>query len=371
MSGSVNSHWKVVAPAQPVLRVDLAAHGVEHQRDGLGVPLARALPHAEHVGFGQRAPALGQFERAQPGRQQRRARQALDGDPGGAQLGRHRGHALDADLVVARAEDRDVAFVPAGRHQDLRGVARHVAQQRSHGPGHAHGVFAIEVAQQLDAEADVALLVGRDVLHALAEGGQLLALFEVAADEVLPGLCERGLDHHVVERDGRGQLRGRAVLAQLVGHRVEAVEDLAEAGAELRTDRLQPARDGAVADPADLLHEALEEDRVARLVDLLGRQEVLLLLARGGVDVGGEVVGDGVLAPEEQAVVPYGGLSLEVREVLAPLARVLGEVELGRLPVAALPARVQVLVGDRVRRQRAEGGAGGSRAGHLSPISLG
>ena len=51
---------------------------------------------------------------------------------------------------------------------------------------------------------------------------------------------------------------------------------------------------------------------------------------RRGVDVGGEVVRDGVLAPEEQAVVPQRRLALELGEVLAPLARVLGEVELGR-----------------------------------------
>ena len=167
---------------------------------------------------------------------------------------------------------------------------------------------------------------------------------------MLAGLGERRLDHDVVERDRGGEL-GRAVGAQLVGHRVEAVEDLAKAGRQLRLDRLQAACHRAVADPADLLHEALEEDRVAGLVDLLGGEEVLLLLQRRGVDVGGEVVGDGVLAPEEQAVVPQRGLALELGELLAPLARVLGEVELRRAPVAALPARVEVLVGDRVGRQ--------------------
>ena len=74
----------------------------------------------------------------------------------------------------------------------------------------------------------------------------------------------------------------------------------------------RPLGHGAVADAADLLHEALEEDRVAGLVDLLGGQEVLLLLQRGSVDVGGEVVGDRVLAPEEQAVVPHRRLALEL-----------------------------------------------------------
>ena len=155
----------------------------------------------------------------------------------------------------------------------------------------------------------------------------------------------------MVERHGGSQLGRGAVGAQLVGHRVEAVEDLAEADGELRLDCLQAARHGPVADPADLVHEALEEHRVAGLVDLLGGEEVLLLLQGGGVDVGGEVVGDGVLAPEEQAVVPQRGLTLELGEVLPPLAGVLGEVELGGPPVAALPAGVEVLVGDRVDGQ--------------------
>ena len=84
--------------------------------------------------------------------------------------------------------------------------------------GHADGVFAVQVGQQLHAEADVALLVGGDVLHALAERRQLVALFEVAADEVLARLGERRLDHDVVERHRRGELGGGAVGAQLVGH---------------------------------------------------------------------------------------------------------------------------------------------------------
>src|ERR1019366_3290060 len=120
----------------------------------------------------------------------------------------------------------------------------------------------------------------------------------------------------------------------------ETVEDLAKARCELGLDRGEATGHRAVADPADLLHEALEEDGVARLVDLLGGQEVLLLLAWRGVDVRREVVGDRVLPPEEQAVVPQRRLALELGEVLAPLARILGEVQLGRTPVAALPARI-------------------------------
>src|SRR5205807_983579 len=123
-------------------------------------------------------------------------------------------------------------------------------------------------------------------------------------------------------------------------------------------------------DAADLAHEPLEEHRVADLVDLLGGQEVLLLLQRRRVDVGREVVGHRVLAPEEQGVVEQRGLALELAEVLAPLARVLGEVELGRTPVAALPARVEVVVGDGVGGE--SGGGGGWRdGGHGCSCSAG
>ena len=86
-------------------------------------------------------------------------------------------------------------------------------------------------------------------------------------------------------------------------------------------DGLQAAGDRPVADADDLLHEALEEDRVARLVHLLGGEEVLLLLARGGVDERGEVVGHRVLADEEHRVVPERGAPLVLCERLVPLTR--------------------------------------------------
>ncbi len=211
--------------------------------------------------------------------------------------------------------------------------------------------------------------------HALAERRQLVALLEVAADEVLARLGQRRLDHDVVERHRRaraGPGSGRARSSSAIVSRRSKI--LRKPTRQLRLDRVQAARHRAVADAAHLLHEALEEHRVARLVDLLGGEEVLLLLARRRVDVRGQVVRDRVLAPEEQAVVPQRRLALELREVLAPLARVLGEVQLRRLPVAALPARVQVLVGDRVRRQaghvRGVDGCGGCCARHRSLLSL-
>ena len=74
----------------------------------------------------------------------------------------------------------------------------------------------------------MALLVLGDVLHALAEPGEQVAVLEVAGDEVLAGLGERGLDDDVVERDRLGELGNRAVAPQLVGHALEPVEDLAK-----------------------------------------------------------------------------------------------------------------------------------------------
>ena len=55
---------------------------------------------------------------------------------------------------------------------------------------------------------------------------------------------------------------------------------------------------------------------MAGLIDLLRRQEVLLLLLGRGVDVGGEIVGDRVLAVEEHGVRPQRGLPLDLAELL-------------------------------------------------------
>jgi hypothetical protein len=136
----------------------------------------------------------------------------------------------------------------------------------------------------------MALLVQRYVRHPGAEARKDLALLEVALDEVLARLRERGLDHDVVERDALGELGARAIAAQLVGHLVEPLEHLPEAPGQLRVGGLERAR-VAVAVLHDLAHEAAEEHGVTRLVHLLRGQEVLLLLARRGVDVRRQVVG--------------------------------------------------------------------------------
>ena len=86
--------------------------------------------------------------------------------------------------------------------------------------------LAEALGQHLDAEADVALLVAGDVVHALAEPGHRAGLVEEVLDEVLPGLGEGRLDDHVVEGDGLRELGERAVVAELLAHPVEAVEDV-------------------------------------------------------------------------------------------------------------------------------------------------
>jgi len=57
----------------------------------------------------------------------------------------------------------------------------------------ALGILAHEHREHRDAEADVPLLVERDVAHAGAETRQLVAVDEVALDEMLAGLGERPL----------------------------------------------------------------------------------------------------------------------------------------------------------------------------------
>ena len=164
-----------------------------------------------------------------------------------------------------------------------------------------------------------------------------------------PGWARRALDDQVVERDRLRVLGQRAVLAQFLGHHVEAVEDAAVAPVELGQGGGERLLDRVAADADHLLEEAVEEDRVADLVDLLGGEEVGLLLGRGGGDVGGEGVGDAVLAVEEHRVDPHRRAPLDVAEAV-PAGFVAGEVDVVGAPVALLPALVEVLVGDVVHQ---------------------
>ncbi|HWT24779.1 MAG TPA: hypothetical protein VN213_14840 [Solirubrobacteraceae bacterium] len=202
-------------------------------------------------------------------------------------------------MLDGEAEALGVAPVPAGWHE-LRGAhGQDRAQQLGHRGGHVR-IRRGEVAQQLDAEPDVALLVVGDVPHARAEGGQHPAPREVPLDHLLAGLGERRLDDQVVERHGLRELRRRAVPPQLARVLVEQLEGPQEAPGQLGADGRQPAAHRAVPEAGDLVHEAPEEDGVARLVGLLRGQEVLLLLRRRGVDERRQRVRHRVVAPEEE-----------------------------------------------------------------------
>src|SRR5919201_5657962 len=91
---------------------------------------------------------------------------------------------------------------------------------------------------------------------------------------------------------------------------------------------------------------------MARLVHLLGGEEVLLFLARRGLNERRQVVRNRVLPVQEHRVVPERGAALEVAELLVPLPAVLGEIDLGRAPVALLPAPVEVVVGDPLKHRK-------------------
>ena len=195
----------------------------------------------------------------------------------------------------------------------------------------------------------MALLVAGDVGDPGAEARQRFFGGEEVLDEVLARLGEAALDDQVVEGDRLRVLGQRAVLAEFVGHHVEAVEDPAVAPVELRQGGGEGRLDRVAADPDDLLEEAVEEDRVADLVDLLGGEEVLLLLGRRRGDVGGEGVGDPVLAVEEHRVDPHRRAALDVGEAV-PALLVGGEVDVVGAPVPLLPAVVEVLVGDAVHQ---------------------
>src|SRR4051794_27564826 len=90
-----------------------------------------------------------------------------------------------------------------------------------------------QVRERLDAEPDVALLVARDVAHALEEPGQQSGGLEMALEEMLPRLCEGRLDDHVVEHHAGREPLGRGVELELAGELLEPPEHPPEAPREL------------------------------------------------------------------------------------------------------------------------------------------
>ena len=319
----------------------------------------RAVALAEEAGAQQRERLLA----ARPRRDVHRKREVRDLIERQADRAQPRlvgARALLEEVLHREAEALGVERLPARRDRHAQRPRQDLADDVDDRVLRLDGSGFVEVGEQPHAERDVALLVERDVADALAEAGHEVERLERRLDDVLAGLRERPLDDDVVERHRLGELARRMVAAQLGGHRVEAAKELAMTPRELRQRGAQAARQGAVADARDLVHEAVKEDRMARLVDLLRREEVLLLLERRRVDVRREVVGDRVLAVEEQRVQPQRRGALLRRELLLPVDAVGGEVDLGRAPVAALPAGIEIGVVDLLRR-------GWDRHGHAPP----
>ena len=105
--------------------------------------------------------------------------------------------------------------------------------------------------------------------------------------------------------------------------------------------RGQPVLEAAV-EPEHLLVEAVEVLGVARLVDLLRRQEGLLGLALIGHHKPGELRRHSLLADEERRQVP-GHVLAQIAIELSPVRAILLEVDRVRLPVLALPQLIQLL----------------------------
>ncbi len=197
--------------------------------------------------------------------------------------------------------------------------------------------------QEPRAVGDVAVLVLGDLAKALQEAGQDPAAFEDARQRVLTGQRERSLDDHVVGRDevdlglhvaGIGDQAAVGVDEHLVEEDLEGVVEIL-AGAR------EPVLEGpVVAD--DLGVEVVEVLGVARLVDLLGRQERLLALALVGADEAAELRRDALLPDEEGRQEPDDVVLVLIREG-GPVLAVLGEVDRVGLPRLALPQLVELL----------------------------
>ena len=118
------------------------------------------------------------------------------------------------------------------------------------------------------------------------------------------------------------------------------VEQLDECVAHVLADVRQPVLD-VVVEAEHLAVPAVEELHVARLVDLLGREERLLLLVLVGHDEARELGRDALLADEERGEPPEALLLLLVER--RPVLVVVLEVDRLRVPVLALPQLVELL----------------------------
>ena len=209
-----------------------------------------------------------------------------------------------------------------------------------------------------------------------AKPGQQVVLLVVVEHEVLARERQRPLDDHVVVGDEVDlRVHVARVGDQALAHLHEAlVEQLDEGVGHVGARRREPLLDAAV-DAGHLAEPAVEELHVARLVDLLGREEGLLLLVLVGHDEAGELGGHPLLADEERAEPPEVLLLVLVGE-LGPLLLVALEVDRLRLPLLALPQLVELLrlhqleraVEVRVVRDRGDVALAGQveKRGHVS-----
>ncbi len=171
------------------------------------------------------------------------------------------------------------------------------------------------------------MLVLGDQLEALHPARQDLLAFHVVGQEPLAGERERALDDHVVERH-EVDLRldvARAFDEAPTPVDEHAVEHLDERRIQIGARPVEAILEGAV-DAEDLLVEAVEVLRVARLVDLLGGQERLFALALVGHHQARELRRDALLADEERRQVPREPAT-QVGVHLLPVAAVLRQVD--------------------------------------------
>src|SRR3954453_7820338 len=218
----------------------------------------------------------------------------------------------------------------------------------------------------------MAVLVARDVVEALDESRQRAVLLVVADDEVLAGQGEHSLDDHVVERDG---LHQRLEVAGVAGELVDAgleqvIEELVELGVEVRARLLETAREAVGLEHADLLVEAVEERDVAGFVRDLRAEEDAHLLGGRRAHHRAELLGHLLLADEERAE-PVHALVLLVVGKALPVEPVLGEVEVLRAPLLALPELVQLAVGEELHVAAIRGLHDGRIAGGLEVLPVG
>ena len=278
--------------------------------------------------------------------------------------GSERGPAQAADAVGSDADHLqpprqravgELGLLLRGVAEELVVVAERVALRHQHAGRerqqlverllHADAVALLGalLLEEPGAVGHVAVLVARDVGEALGEARQQLVLLVVVEHEVLAGQRERALDDHVVgghEVDLRVHVA--RVRDQPLAHLHEPlVEELDERVGHVLARRREPLLDAAV-DAGHLAEPAVEELHVARLVDLLGREEGLLLLVLVGHHEAGELGGHALLADEERAEPPEVLLPVVVGQ-LGPVLLVALEVDRLRLPVLALPQLVQLL----------------------------